>query len=248
MSGLSFLLYSTVYLFLRKVFLLRAKISIFSGTGLSKNTGSSESSCPTQTGSLFEQERVLTFVLYAREPHCRYFVKTAVPLLKILAVVELEGGEMGSFFFLFVFFLRVRHHSQMRFQNVPEALVQIPGRPQRHQSANYCCFQPLFGRLLMFKSSECWSPSLNMPVLPSLTCGFVDSTLQRSKTPGVNHLRDTKRLSIHSLAACLTSAGRSRDAKHSWYVHSRLQSHICLFSHLHCFIRAYFKANINFFV
>ena len=69
-----------------------------------------------------------------------------------------------------------------------------------------------------------------MPVLPSLTCGFVDSTLQRSKTPGVNHLRDTKRLSIHSLAACLTSAGRSRDAKHSWYVHSRLQSHICLFS------------------
>ena len=104
MSGLSFLLYSTVYLFLRKVFLLRAKISIFSGTGLSKNTGSSESSCPTQTGSLFEQERVLTFVLYAREPHCRYFVKTAVPLLKILAVVELEGGEMGSFFFCLFFF------------------------------------------------------------------------------------------------------------------------------------------------
>lgn len=90
--------------FLRKVFLLRAKISIFSGTGLSKNTGSSESSCPTQTGSLFEQERVLTFVLYAREPHCRYFVKTAVPLLKILAVVELEGGEMGSFLFFFFFF------------------------------------------------------------------------------------------------------------------------------------------------
>lgn len=150
-------------------------------------------------------------------------LKMVVLLLKILAVVELEGGETGGFFFL-----RVHHRSQMRFQNVPEELVQIPEHPQTHQSANCCCFQLLLGwRPLLFRSSECWSPLSNTSVLPSLTCGFVDSMLQRSKHRWLIIHMTPKGSPFIALAACLTSVGRSRDAKHSWYVYSQLQLLVC---------------------